>query len=1175
MCVCSSCQGFVGPSTQSERDLFALRLDGTDVSISNGLVLVELLEIAASGTLTLDKYSVSKFRYGMDAQSGRAATIEGFLQPLEPPSDAVAQRLQGEMPFVRIASKSNVSLSPQPTQFGALAITVRAGETAVVDMPFDAPFLRLAVAAKNATVAHVSSGPLRACEAFAHQADEHACQSLAPTLLSPSMSSDRSPYAISVFATHVAELGNISAGSILLCSDGNMSVHGTISSRALGCGSGVGPGNSSVVGGASGGAGHGGRGGNVQPGNTGGGASYDGAVGDMTVVQDDKHKWPLWPGSGASSGDTPDQIVGGSGGGVLYISATTLAVMKDAVVSARGGDGSKRGGGGAGGSMALFVSEIAGSGVLELDGGDAVNPSYNSDASTSPLVQASVWDVTAHPLDAVADDTKNVGGGGGGGIIRITYRPTNTTANNGEQFVHDGGKLSVQGGHSIGGEAGAAGITAGSNCAAGRGDVFCLACPQGSYSPGALSKCIPCEPGSCSNHTGAPACDACAVGTFNADFGKTACSACPVGHFAAATGSKACAPCGPGHFADATGSAACAMCRIGTISTALGSTNCTLCGVGETTKKAGATACVPCHTKPPHSQFNVRGNCTYACDKGRNGLDCLTPFERLIKPIGGPLGFVVLVFSLTGVLFGAWGFLSYRSAQFKKRRFAEYRAQTLRDELSLAKLTRTLTPRLIDQDLDAHLARLYFAGDNHIESSWTLPASYLPTAMRDIVYEGLYLSFATTCNDLLRWNTAGWDAWVYRLLLCVVPPLGTLFKRQRQLRRVEKLAKYVEDHGASFFREMNFRVHGAKLKIGFSPDFSLAYVDVLVPPSGSTLSLLDTRHSGSLTIVVAGSGSFFRPYHIDTNDICVRAVPSRLALLQHDFWINFVADVNAQLRVLPQPSTPAHVAIAARGVRRLVAFVDAFNARHESDGFAVAFGTFAVASAVDASSNDDCFAAWDLVHVDNILQTFAHEPFKLALQVTTTSQRASSPDALRDVSSLSSFESDVSSLKRQLARESSKGESDPRPADFRFSQIRMEALFADPDALSPRDHRTDADATHTLLSPTSKKQKLSRSGSTRAATSALAALVSRRSLQRVFALLEPLAPLFGLYNVASPTLSRPWLVPFALLVLLAVDFALVFWILMEYYCIQVEDPTETDSGCSRVRPACVCVRRQP
>lgn len=341
----------------------------------------------------------------------------------------------------------------------------------------------------------------------------------------------------------------------------------------------------------------------------------------------------------------------------------------------------------------------------------------------------------------------------------------------------------------------------------------------------------------------------------------------------------------------------------------------------------------------------------------------------------------------------------------------------------------------------------------------------------------------------------------------------------------------------------------------------------------SSLSLLDIRHTGSLTIVVAGSGSFFRPYHIDTNDIVVRAVPSRLELLKHDFWINFVGDINQKLRVIPQPTSEAQISESVEAVREVLAFVVDFNKRHESDGFTVLFGSFSIESSISAESNESCFMEWDAESVSEVLLNYGQEPFKFAFQVKKIWEEegagGSSSNLLAeeeiDGYLAPSFESDGDSLTRVPRSSGHKNDTaaDPRPAEFRYSQIRMEALFAHSDSLSPRD----GGATHTLLSPTSKKTGMS--GRSSSAKHVLATLVSRKSVGRVLGLLQPLSPLFRLYNVAPPIRSRTWSLPLTMLILLVLDIALVFWILMEYYCIQVDDPTAVDSGCSRVRQWCI------
>ncbi|ETM40825.1 hypothetical protein L914_13337 [Phytophthora nicotianae] len=1152
-------QGYVGPSSLQEHDLFGLTLIGADVSFSNALTMVHELEVEARGALSLDKFSELKFREQVNIQTEASTKIEGFLQPLGKPLDGGNR--PDDIPLISVISKKDVELRPQTVEMGQVELRVKANGTCFLDMPFDTPFLRLSISAVNVSIPNVNSGPVLECKEIELQADPSACNSLRAS------THDTQPYSINVFASNLATFGNISAGSMILCSGNNMTLEGAVSSSWLGCGSGIGPGKSDVSGEASGGAGHGGRGGNVLPGSTGGGAAYDiskeilmqQSLGSIRPPSVDKG-WPIWPGSGAASGDTPNKLSGGSGGGIIYIGSKKLNVTKPASISARGGAGSMGGGGGSGGSLTLFITDIAGGGTIDLAGGAASTPALIT-ANDEVTNRTSIWNPELLPRE-VDDDAGKLGGGGGGGIVRIMYVDTadKTVAGNGEEFIKDGGRISVDGGESTGGENGGAGVMVGANCHPGRGGVFCLPCPEGSHSPERFSKCSPCDPGTCSGHTGAEKCDACPIGHFNPDFGKKECQSCPLGSFGAKVGLKKCELCPPGSFVGVTGSSACSSCPIGTITTSSGNSNCTLCGIGETTAKAGATVCATCKKKPDHSAFNMRGNCSYACFKGRNGLDCLTPFERLVKPIGGPIGFVILVFAVTGLIFGAWGFFSYRSSKSELRRYAQYKAQRLRDELSLETLTRTLTARLTDQDLNAHVARLYLAGDNHLKNAWRLNPYFLPTSLRDIVEEGTYANFASTCNKLVEWDPAGWEAWLYRFLLVTVPPISTLFMRRRQLHRVMKLSKYIGRYGGRFFRDMNFRVHGTQLKVGFSPDFSLGYFDVLISQATSTSSLnlvaMQAVSHEDLVLVVGGSGSFFRPYHLDTNDIIVRAIPSRLELLEHNFWIDFVADVNQMLRVLPQPSSVGRRALEAAEVAHdIIAFVEVFNEKHVKDGFAVTFGTFSVGGAIAADANDSCFEPFTLENIDTTFALYPQEPFKLAFRVS----RLNSPDATpaKIIKTLDSG-SDYPDLPSE-ENDKVKAETDPRSADFRYSQIRMEALFAQPERRPLGIHADDSSDDSDSFTPL-KKAHIS---GVRARAFMEFLCTNDAAKRWLMALWQPVYPLFRLRNLSRPELPARWLLSVLMVLLLIADMGVVFWILVEYFCVQIRDPTAQDSGCSR------------
>jgi len=1146
-------QGYVGPSSLQERDLFGLTLIGSDVSFSNALAMVQDLEVAARGTFSIDKFSELKFRADVKIQTDASTKIEGFLQPLGKPFEHVQRDGPGDIPSVTVVSKKDVEFRPQTVEMGQVEMSIKADGMSFLDMPFDTPFLRLSISAVNVSIDNVNSGPVLECKEIEHQADASACKRVRELA-----EDDNQPYAISVFASDVATLGNISAGSMILCSGKNMTIGGIISSSWLGCVSGVGPGKSEVAGEASGGAGHGGRGGNVLPGSTGGGAPYD--ISKELLMQETEtwlspssdKGWPIWPGSGAASGDTPNKLSGGSGGGIIYIGSKKLNVAKTGSIAAQGGVGSMGGGGGSGGALTLFVADIAGGGLIDLKGGAASVPTPLSDTRVGTN-KSSIWDPDVLP----GDDAGKIGGGGGGGIVRITYLDTadNSSVGNGEQFVKDGGRISVDGGESTGGENGGNGVMVGGNCHPGRGGVFCLPCPEGSHSPGRFSKCSPCDPGTCSADTGAEKCEACPIGHFNPDFGKKECQACPLGSFGAKVGLKKCELCRPGSFADLTGSSACSSCPIGSITTSSGKSNCTACGIGQTTAKPGAIVCAACKNKPVHSEFNMRGNCSYACFKGRNGLDCLTPFERLVKPIGGPIGFVVLVFVVTGLIFGAWGFFSYRSSRSELRRYNQYKAQRLRDELSLETLTRTLTPRLTDQDLSAHVARLYLSGDNHLKSAWRLNPYFLPASLREIVEEGTYANFASTCNKLVEWDPAGWEAWLYRFLLVTLPPVSTLFMRRRQLHRVVKLSKYIVHYGGRFFRDMNFRVHGTQLKVG--------YFDVLISQSSSSSSsnlvAMQTVHYEDLVLVVGGSGSFFRPYHLDTNDIIVRAIPSRLELLEHNFWIDFVADVNQKLRVLPQPSSAVRrVREAADVARDIIAFVEAFNERHVKDGFAVTFGAFSVGGAIAADSNESCFEPFEHESVDTTFASYPQEAFKLAFRVS----RLKAPEALTamlEESLDSTSDHSVSLDASPEVNDRVKAETDPRSADFRYSSIRMEALFAQPQRRSSGNDADDSsDDSDDLL------KKPPKNTGVRRARALLEFVCTNDTAKRwLMALWQPVYPLFRLRNLPRPAL--PWLQSLTMVLLLIADMGVAFWIMVEFNCVQIRDPTTQDAGCSRVR----------
>ena len=318
------------------------------------------------------------------------------------------------------------------------------------------------------------STALPKCEAIAQHARPDTCQQLFAGLASSSSSSLAvSPYLITVLVTQSAQIGNVAAGSLVLCSRKTLSIAGAVTSDFLGCASGAGPGKSAVVEGASGGAGHGGRGGNTEPGDKGAGAAYDFTP---SLVIGAGATWPIWPGSGAASDDGPDAPVGGAGGGLIHANAPTLRT--------------KRGGGGAGGAIVVFTSTLSGKGTIDASGGN----STDSAARRSAAVAATA--------------TVKGGGGGGGGIVLVTYG----NGSDADVFVREGGRIIADGGNSASGERGAGGLLVAANCSQGRGGVLCAKCAAGTHSPSGTSQCVACGPGTFAKDEGAASCTKCSAG---------------------------------------------------------------------------------------------------------------------------------------------------------------------------------------------------------------------------------------------------------------------------------------------------------------------------------------------------------------------------------------------------------------------------------------------------------------------------------------------------------------------------------------------------------------------------------------------------------------------------------------------------------------------------------------
>ncbi|CAK4106070.1 unnamed protein product [Aphanomyces euteiches] len=855
--------GYVGPIDPHARDKQDIFLTG-----SNDIILLKEAKLDVH-TLTAQTSSAIESKAAVLADrffrldGATSVHLHGHIE-VDPP------RL-GRSSQALVRSRGNVVVALDSTSQIMVPFGVQATGDATVNLSFKSA--SVTIEGKNVMVDGTLTKPLpilgiepEMCRAW--KTHDQVCAT-----------SDSASYALSIAAiSSVTLTQNIAAASTLICSP-KVTIEGSILADSLGCSDG-GPGQSRPRHGASGGAGHGGDGGDVMPDKKGAGKSYETST------------WPQWPGSSAASDD--DSMHGGKGGGLVVIFAPFLN-LSSGIVSVRGENGTQGGGGGSGGTIVLGgVGQLAGKGTLDLSGGAG---SVFGGPDQEP-------------------GTRAIGGGGGGGVLWIHY----STKGSGKDFE---GHVILSGGTSEG-QTGFDGVGKGDSCGQGCGGLFCLPCRPGTFSP-ADDECMPCPSGTFSDKSGSTKCTKCTKGTFNPNNGSQACVPCAAGHFAADDGSATCAKCPIGTFSDDKGAAACRECAIGTIAPSEGSSTCQECGIGETTDGPHSISCRKCTGKPEHSTYNKRGSCDYGCDPGRRGLECLTPFELFIKPIGGPLGFVLICFFTVVGVFGIYGYLSYRGSSPNPSR-KQYQAVRGPKPHSAD----THLPRLTDQQLTFHVARIYFEGLNTFSQPWELPTQLLvDDRLKKTIYEGSYAGFATTCNQICTGHVKAWStwAWVQRTCRLVLPPLAVWILRRYQRGVVKKLFKYIQEYGTGFYRDLDIRVSGANLILGYSSDYSQGYIDLLLSPDAQRNQVHDSKPL--LLFLTAGDGSFLSPFFFDTNDALLRAVPYRVEILRDSVWLDCIATLNQYLRLVTNHGD---------GLDAVLDHLDTFNASDVLNGYTVEFG---------------------------------------------------------------------------------------------------------------------------------------------------------------------------------------------------------------------------------------------
>lgn len=250
--------------------------------------------------------------------------------------------------------------------------------------------------------------------------------------------------------------------------------------------------------------------------------------------------------------------------------------------------------------------------------------------------------------------------------------------------------------------------------------------------------------------------------------------------------------------------------------------------------------------------------------------------------------------------------------------------------------------RMVDQDMIFHAYRMNLMGSNEPFSSrggaWHLPLRR-PDCLKPTLLAAQYYQFAKEINRLLEWKLFSVEMFTYYLVLFLTPPLGSYYMRQLRHRRTQRLLNFISSYDHACFRCPIQRRLKNSLRVGISPDSTLAYIDVLFDEAHFTKSCKPLCPLGQTKLPAAfkfaGLGTYSTPYYIDTNDLLLQAVSQTdvASAFIDEAWITFVYNLNIHLRTLQCDAI-------YMGARSLMKFLEDPVHTKDLGGLVVQFCTF-------------------------------------------------------------------------------------------------------------------------------------------------------------------------------------------------------------------------------------------
>lgn len=679
----------------------------------------------------------------------------------------------------------------------------------------------------------------------------------------------------------VEEEAEIYAGAFLLCSKKNVTVHGLISARGLGCAPnrgdapGTAPqvqpdGRRSDLSCGGGGGAHCGNGGDGVQNKSHkaclhtGGLKYDGWWQSPSGNQ--PSRVPTWSASGGG-GDTA-----GAGGGIIWIQSEVLempsnstsisASGEDAVGRGDGGDGS---GGGAGGTVIINATKVNGSAAIEAAGGKGGGC---------------------------------IGGGGGGGAIGSAGPNASQVWADytGSLLVHGGGgdsSLACRGLHV---ERGCVGeLLQLGVCPAGHAGVFCAECPAGTYNPpnekdpqnltAMFRMCVPCKNKPSQGYY-----------TTTGWLNETCPYACPSG-FPPMEVNPNCDDPWSYYFAKVGG-----VRGVGVLILLVAvSFGWLLSRQRVQTRRRLQWLQKQRNTGHRYVGMNDEEMLLFESLRGRHPLADLD-----VGNAEGTVGdFVSAVHSLRSRTVG----------ESRPRWLLGYVVSCWRSLFRARKSVKKEAHLLHIGDLPYHTARIYLFGDNTPRDPWRL--GQVPEELRQYIEERRWANFTAEVNRLcatrMRFQMVaeGVLRWIYL-------PVAEYIRWRLRFSRAAEVAAFVwsrsEDstHEQTIWRLSLDNSSRFGLKFGTDREMTLAFVDVL--DYCKALENWVIKPQLPMLIAAAGDGEYTAPYHLDYADPFVQSVAQYLG---RRTWHQVLLPFNLLARLLPPNPTEEDVKPLRRSMQRV------------------------------------------------------------------------------------------------------------------------------------------------------------------------------------------------------------------------------------------------------------------